>query len=87
METGVYIIDALLKEPSVGLFDEQIKLRLELSIEVVLKVVSVHIPKHLGLYTHFTYRILGSISGELGCIILDDLLWKTIGCCCFSKKL
>lgn len=87
METGIYIIDSLLKEPSVGLFDEQIKLRLELSIEVVLKVVSVHILKHLGLYIHFTYRVLGSIGGELGCIILNDLLWKTIGCCCFSKEL
>lgn len=44
LETGIYIIDALLKEPSVGLFDEQIKLGLELSIEVVLRLLAYIFP-------------------------------------------
>jgi hypothetical protein len=77
-------LSTLLKEPSIRFFNEQVKLRLELSVKIMLKPVSIRSPKHSAQITH---RVLSSISSVFGCIVFNDLLWEAIGCCCLGQKL
>lgn len=76
--------DVLLKHPSVALLNDQLKLRLEFSIEVVLTIISI---KGRDRKFQATYRVLRKVSCILSHLMTDDSLGNTIGRGCLGKKL